>query len=244
MVGVSKAGEVAVSIDESTLGRWSRLKKARKDRAEGDEPAATIEINNAGKGAHGSAAPVAIPIEVEGEFRPWLPPLTENGPENLPEALAEADEDETLNEEEAAIAAEMNLPDIDTLEEKSDFQVFMKDGVPDKLRRLALRRLWSSNPLFGFRDGLNDYDEDFTLISDFVYNTGAMANFKESGKLPEAETDEQVAETEEEQEQEASGAETDQNETEETTEPENSEDSDDLVSDEDELTTDDDPELG
>jgi hypothetical protein len=38
----------------------------------------------------------------------------------------------------------------------------MKKGVPEAVKRRALRTLWSSNPILANLDGLNDYDEDFT----------------------------------------------------------------------------------
>lgn len=55
-----------------------------------------------------------------------------------------------------------DLPDIDSLDAGSDFTVFLKDGVPDALRRRALRKLWRLDPVFGHLDGLNDYDLDYT----------------------------------------------------------------------------------
>ena len=54
------------------------------------------------------------------------------------------------------------LPDIESLDEQSDFTVFLKEGVPEELRKRALRKLWRLNPVFANLDGLNDYDEDFT----------------------------------------------------------------------------------
>ena len=54
------------------------------------------------------------------------------------------------------------LPDIDSLDESSDFTAFLQDGVPEMIRRKALRRLWRLNPVFAVLDGLNDYDEDFS----------------------------------------------------------------------------------
>jgi len=54
------------------------------------------------------------------------------------------------------------LPDIDSLDESSDFTPFMAKVVPEVLRRRALRKLWRLNPMFAHLDGLNDYDEDFT----------------------------------------------------------------------------------
>ena len=56
----------------------------------------------------------------------------------------------------------LDLPDIDSLTAESDFKPFLKAGVPKELKNQALRKLWRVNPVFGFRDGLNDYDGDFT----------------------------------------------------------------------------------
>lgn len=57
-----------------------------------------------------------------------------------------------------------DLPDIDSLDAESDFTPFMRAGVPEELKRLALRKLWRTNPVFANLDGLNDYDEDFAAI--------------------------------------------------------------------------------
>lgn len=91
------------------------------------------------------------------------------------------------------------LPDIETLEETSDFTVFLKDGVPEELRRRALRRLWRLNPVFANLDGLNDYDEDFTDAANVL---GAVKTLYQAGKgyvEPEAhddlKADEQVSGT-------------------------------------------------
>jgi hypothetical protein len=57
-----------------------------------------------------------------------------------------------------------DLPAVDDLDGESDYSPFMADGVPDELRQAALRKLWRSNPVFNVRDGLDDYDDDFTII--------------------------------------------------------------------------------
>lgn len=54
------------------------------------------------------------------------------------------------------------LPDPETMSAESDFSVFMRDGVPEDLRRVALRRLWRLDPVLANVDGLVDYGEDFT----------------------------------------------------------------------------------
>jgi hypothetical protein len=57
-----------------------------------------------------------------------------------------------------------HLPDIDTLDDSSDFTVFLQSGVPDALRRRALRKLWRVNPVLANLDGLNNYDEDYSKL--------------------------------------------------------------------------------
>lgn len=52
------------------------------------------------------------------------------------------------------------LPDLDTLDENSDYSVFFSEGVGEELRRLALRKLFHA-PSFNVTDGLDDYAEDF-----------------------------------------------------------------------------------
>ena len=58
----------------------------------------------------------------------------------------------------------VELPDIDSLDKDSDFSAFLRQGVPEEIRRQALRVLWRSDPVLANLDGLNDYDEDFTGI--------------------------------------------------------------------------------
>ncbi|MXQ06336.1 DUF3306 domain-containing protein [Alphaproteobacteria bacterium GH1-50] len=65
------------------------------------------------------------------------------------------------DEPEDVVLARLGLPDPDTLGAGDDFSGFMRAGVPDLIRKRALRRLWRSNPVLANVDGLNDYDEDF-----------------------------------------------------------------------------------
>jgi len=64
-------------------------------------------------------------------------------------------------ESEAEVLARLRLPVPESLRLGDDFSVFMKAGVPEFLRRRALRVLWRSNPVLANLDGLNDYDADF-----------------------------------------------------------------------------------
>ena len=57
-----------------------------------------------------------------------------------------------------------DLPDIESLDGESDYTMFMQEGVPDELRKLALRKLFMSNPALSVLDGLNDYDDDYSKL--------------------------------------------------------------------------------
>ncbi|MEX5727188.1 hypothetical protein Ga0609869_000541 [Rhodovulum iodosum] len=63
---------------------------------------------------------------------------------------------------DAEILQELGLSDPDSLQPGDDFSAFLREAVPEHLRRRALRRLWRSNPVLANLDGLNDYDTDFT----------------------------------------------------------------------------------
>ncbi|MEM6491689.1 MAG: DUF3306 domain-containing protein, partial [Pseudomonadota bacterium] len=81
-----------------------------------------------------------------------------------------------------------DLPTIESLTADSDFTPFMQAGVPEDLKRLALRKLWRSNPVFANLDGMNDYDEDFSLL----YKVGAViqTSYQVGKGMPGLEPDE------------------------------------------------------
>ena len=77
-----------------------------------------------------------------------------------PLTTSEPEEPQT-QEEEDALLSQLNLPAPESLKPGDDFSAFMADGVPQFLRKRALRILWRSNPVLANLDGLNDYAEDF-----------------------------------------------------------------------------------
>ncbi|MEJ2173718.1 MAG: DUF3306 domain-containing protein [bacterium] len=64
------------------------------------------------------------------------------------------------------------LPPIDSLTPESDFSAFMHKQVDDKLRRAALRKLFS-DPAFNVVDGLDDYAEDYTQLETLAEGAAA-----------------------------------------------------------------------
>ena len=67
-------------------------------------------------------------------------------------------------EASAQTADQTVLPDVESLDKDSDYTPFMREGVPENLRGQALRKLWGSDPVVAFRDGLDDYDDDYTKM--------------------------------------------------------------------------------
>jgi hypothetical protein len=58
---------------------------------------------------------------------------------------------------------DQDMPDLESLNEASDYSGFLSPGVSDALHRLALRKLFGAAK-FQVRDGLDDYDTDYNLL--------------------------------------------------------------------------------
>ncbi len=135
--------------------------------------------------------------------------------------VSEIDENEqhlTDEEHELELTANRELAesiDLETIDENSDLSLFLKEGVPEALKRKALATLWRSNPVFANIDGLNDYDEDFanpdlimkTFTSAYQAGRGYLKEvFEEDSEEDEVvsdiQSDEEVTETLEELEHE------------------------------------------
>lgn len=92
--------------------------------------------------------------------------LTENQselPTDLNSSYADAADkpDSHESNQETVLLYDKDMPDLDTLDEDSDYSGFLSPGVSEKLRKLALRKLFQGQS-FNLCDGLDDYDEEFT----------------------------------------------------------------------------------
>lgn len=86
-------------------------------------------------------------------------------------AAEQAEEQAKLDElSDEELLAKLELPNPDEMQQGDDFAAFMKQAVPERLRRRALRRLWTSNPVLANVDMLVDYGEDFTDSAMVVEN--------------------------------------------------------------------------
>ena len=119
----------------SRLERWSRKKRGIEHESDDSQPVEPIEPQ----------------LEVE---------------THAPESDGIDASSSAVGEQEAAApplpgSLDHTLPDPDTLPAGSDFSAFMVPGVSAALRRRALRRLWATGN-YNVRDGLDDYDADYT----------------------------------------------------------------------------------
>lgn len=145
---------------------------------------------------------------------------------------------QTTDATDTAILTDEDMPGIETLDGDSDVSGFFGEGVSKDLRQQALRKLFMS-PKFNIRDGLNDYDEDYTyfeplgdtITSDMKFHAARkererlererleaeeLANRDQENPVP----DDSQAQDKEHSEQSGAEPETAQLETSETLEPE------------------------
>lgn len=85
---------------------------------------------------------------------------TQTPADEVPPALAETAPAAADTGPETPVLTDADMPDLDSMDEHSDYQGFLSPGVSEELRRLALRKLFKSEA-FAMRDGLDDYDEDY-----------------------------------------------------------------------------------
>lgn len=116
---------------------------------------------------------------------------------------------------DAEICEEFGLPDPDDLQPGDKIVAFMRDEIPERIKRRAMRALWRSNPVLACLDGLNDYDDDYTnLVTDmpgvptsYQVGKGLTAHVEElqrqqdmadaPAELPDEDTEMAIAATEE-----------------------------------------------
>ena len=88
-------------------------------------------------------------------------------PESLADVDARVDENKIVKApakdtvETANEKTDADMPPIESLDENSDYSQFLSPKVSQTLRSVALRKLFHMAG-FNVRDGLDDYDEDFT----------------------------------------------------------------------------------
>jgi len=90
----------------------------------------------------------------------------DNAPEGEVSDQSTEEQELAVNEQltDDEVLAKYDLPNPDAIELGMDIKGFLRSEIPEALRRRALRSLWRSNPVLAVLDGLNDYDEDFSVV--------------------------------------------------------------------------------
>jgi len=129
---------------------------------------------------------------------------SENQPVDA-EALAKLEREKSL--EQLNTLTDEDMPDLETLNENSDFSGFMSTAVSEQLRKMALKKLFHGKS-YNIRDGLDEYDGDYTSFEKLEPNviTCDMKHLleveaeklaaKEKEKEAEKEAETEVAENE------------------------------------------------
>ena len=79
--------------------------------------------------------------------------------EEKPEASLEAAEDDLTDED---LCAKYELTHPDQCDDPEQLDDFFNRPLPDRLKQLAMRRMWRLNPLFRFADEMVEYGENYT----------------------------------------------------------------------------------
>ena len=77
-----------------------------------------------------------------------------------PGSTAESEEDAALDDDQ--LLQKYGLTNPEEIEDEAGLEAFMQNGLPDRLRQMALRRMWRLNPLFRFADEMVEYGENYT----------------------------------------------------------------------------------
>lgn len=191
-----------ISKTEGRISRWSRLKLSGDDEAKNEKTNHShVPTSNFTDAPSQGGIAIKDPILTKKGFvKPMVPLAKPEDGETAYEA-APADAIEMLDIEAASqkenplresdeytkedsnieltpeqAEAVRELPSIETLKADSDFTPFFESNVPDYLKRHAFKALWASSPFFNFRDGLDDYDENFRFIDKLI--TAANSDYK------------------------------------------------------------------
>ncbi len=116
-------------------------------------------------------------------FKRWSKKKTEElSQESLENSSAKKIDDKTQTNEKIEKENEENklsdfelckkydLPDINKCKKQKDFDVFLTEQIPERLRYMALRQIWRLNPIFSSVSELVEYGEDFTDAATVVPN--------------------------------------------------------------------------
>ena len=89
-----------------------------------------------------------------------VPDLPEDVVPPDPAGDVETDEEAALSDDE--LLAKYGVEDPEAIEDESKLDTLLQGQFPDRIRQMALRRMWRLNPLFRFADEMVEYGENYT----------------------------------------------------------------------------------
>ncbi|MDB4224285.1 DUF3306 domain-containing protein [Granulosicoccus sp.] len=139
--------------ETSFLNRWSSRKR---DVA---KPPSTTEEEIAS-----AASPISMPLGAESSAAAVVDTPDSSDAAEPSDAVGEILlADEQVLDAEELILSDADMPPVESLTAESDVSAFFNKGVSAALRKAALRFVFQQ-PKFNVRDGLNDYDGDYTVF--------------------------------------------------------------------------------
>jgi len=81
------------------------------------------------------------------------------------DAAAQAQEVTLAARDDDDLLAELGLPAPEELLNGEQLRAFLRAQLPQRLKSRALRAFWRTNPVLACVDGLNDYDDDYTVAA-------------------------------------------------------------------------------
>ncbi len=198
---------------QAFLNRWSSRKQQAKNTP--------TEVNTE---TSATTASQELPLTDEIDAVAASPALI--GPQVLNELdVADLQTDESTTEQDESSTTEPllsddDMPAVDSLAADSDLSGFFNKGVSATLRKAALRHVFQL-PKFNVRDGLNDYDGDYTyfeplgdiVTSDMKWHIARKERARlEAEELAQQELEKQQLERQELEQQELEQQESEQQE--------------------------------
>lgn len=144
------------------LNRWSARKQAAGKEPQVTEVPTVAEPGEENSPTNSAAlwqdeAPANVPVPKESDAAPSSADSDETPMAETPVATP-SPAGSTATE---PVLGDADMPPIASLNADSDLSAFFSKGVSAALRKAALRHVFQQ-PSFNVRDGLNDYDGDFT----------------------------------------------------------------------------------
>jgi len=169
------------SSDQSFVGRWSKRKLQSQSEQGAKDAQVTQDAQLTQAKAKATLSPTLSPTLPNTTAMSKMPMqtvsdgaadnveqamnnarLSDEPDEGRSESLAASRAADQLDTEDEPSLTDADMPDIQSLDASSDVSPFFNRGVSAALRKAALNHIFSL-PVYNIRDGLNDYDEDYTV---------------------------------------------------------------------------------